>query len=50
MPIHDYVRERPSLANWAEGQDDLAGYRRRNNTVSIDGIPSGHVEDEVPAE
>jgi Pyridoxamine 5'-phosphate oxidase len=50
VPVYDYVRERPSLANWAAGEDDLPGYRRRNNTVSIDGIPSGHVEAEVPAE
>jgi Pyridoxamine 5'-phosphate oxidase len=50
VPIYEHVRERPSLANWADGQDDLPGYRRRHNGVSIDGIPSGHVEDEVPAE
>ncbi|MCB1486864.1 MAG: pyridoxamine 5'-phosphate oxidase family protein [Bauldia sp.] len=47
VPIHEYKRERPSLANWAEGKDDLAGYRRKHNSVSIDGIPSGHVEEEV---
>ncbi|MCB1501890.1 MAG: pyridoxamine 5'-phosphate oxidase family protein [Bauldia sp.] len=50
VPVYDYVRERPSLANWAAGEDDLPGYRRRHNTVSIDGIPSGHVEVEEPAE
>lgn len=47
VPLHAYERERPSLANWAEGQDDLPGYRRRHNMVSIDGIASGHVEGEA---
>ena len=45
VPVYDYQRERPSLANWAERQADLAGYRRKHNSVSIDGIPSGHVEE-----
>lgn len=44
VPVYDYKGGRPSLANWAESQDDLPGYRRENNAVSIDGIPSGHVE------
>jgi len=44
VPVYDYEGERPSLTNWAEKQDDLAAYRARNNMVSIDGIPSGHVE------
>ncbi|HET7714985.1 MAG TPA: pyridoxamine 5'-phosphate oxidase family protein [Bauldia sp.] len=47
VPHYAYQGERPSLANWAAGQDDLPGYRRRNNMVSIDGIPSGHVEGEA---
>ncbi len=46
VPVYDYKGGRPSLANWAEAQDDLVGYRRENNAVSIDGIPSGHVEEE----
>lgn len=48
VPLHDYKGERSSMPNWAEAQDDLAGYRRDNNLVSIDGIPSGHVEEDDP--
>lgn len=51
VPHYAYEGERPSLPNWAAGQDDLPGYRLRNNMVSIDGIPTGHVEGEAePAE
>jgi hypothetical protein len=44
VPVYDYEGERPSLANWAEQKGDLADYRRRHNMVSIDGLPTGHVE------
>jgi hypothetical protein len=50
VPVYSYERERPSLANWAAEEEDLAGYRRRHNMVSIDGVPTGHVEGEAPAE
>lgn len=46
VPVYAYERERPSLANWAEGEDDLAAYRQENNTTTIDGMPTGHVENE----
>jgi Pyridoxamine 5'-phosphate oxidase len=44
VPVYAYEGERPSLPNWAEAHDDLAAYRREHNTVSVDGLPSGHVE------
>jgi len=49
VPVYSYERERPSLDNWASGEDDLAEYRRENNIVTIDGIPTGHVEEEADA-
>lgn len=54
VPLFDYVDERPSLVRWAEakGEAGLAAYRRAENTVSIDGLPTGWPSDEtaVPAE
>ena len=44
VPVYDYEGERPSLENWAVQKGDLADYRRRHNMVSIDGLPTGHVE------
>lgn len=49
VPLFTYEGERPSLTNWALAQDDLAAYRREHNTVSIDGLPSGLVEDDADA-
>jgi len=49
VPVYTYERERPSLANWTEGEEDLAEYRRENNMVTIDGLPTGHVEEEADA-
>lgn len=46
VPVYAYERERPSLANWAEGEDDLAAYRREHNATTIDGLPTGHTEEE----
>src|SRR5262249_28736037 len=47
VPRYAYKGERPSLINWAEqkGDDRRRYYRRNKNTRSIDGIPTGHVED-----
>ena len=43
VPLFDYVEERPSLTRWAEakGEEGLEAYRRAENTVSIDGLPTG---------
>ncbi len=43
VPTYEYKGERPSLINWAEakGEDGLAAYRKKNNAVSIDGMPTG---------
>ncbi|RMF11706.1 MAG: pyridoxamine 5'-phosphate oxidase family protein [Alphaproteobacteria bacterium] len=40
VPEMKLIRERPTLAKWAEakGEDGLAEYRRKNNAVSIDGL------------
>ncbi|MFZ4409019.1 MAG: pyridoxamine 5'-phosphate oxidase family protein [Paracraurococcus sp.] len=47
VPIFDYVEERPTLTRWAEakGEDGLDAYRREKNTSSIDGLPTGLLED-----
>jgi hypothetical protein len=51
VPQFDYVRERPSLTNWAmkKGEAGLQVYRREKNEQSIDGLPTGFVEAEVEA-
>ena len=47
VPSYEYKAERKSLANyWANTDEDPSTYRRENNMVSIDGIPTGHREDE----
>jgi hypothetical protein len=54
VPLFDYVDERPSLVRWAEakGEAGLAAYRKAENTVSIDGLPTGWPSEEAvePAE
>jgi len=54
VPLFDYVDERPSLVRWAEakGEAGLAAYRTAENTVSIDGLPTGWPTEEAvePAE
>jgi hypothetical protein len=47
VPLFDYQGERPSLVRWAEakGEDGLDAYRREKNTVSIDGLPTGWLEE-----
>jgi hypothetical protein len=47
VPLFAYRGERPSLDNWAQakGEDGLEAYRRENNSVSIDGLPTGLFED-----
>lgn len=50
VPLFDYEGERPSLDRWAEakGPDGLAAYWREKNRFSLDGLPTGLV-DEPPA-
>jgi hypothetical protein len=47
VPLFDYQGERPSLLRWAEakGENGIEAYRREKNTVSIDGLPTGWLED-----
>ena len=47
VPLYDYRGERPALARWAEakGADGLEAYRREHNAHSIDGLPTGPIED-----
>ena len=43
VPLFDYRGDRPSMENWArsKGEEELEAYRRENNSVSIDGLPTG---------
>jgi len=46
-PLFAYGGERPSLDNWArsKGEDGLDAYRREKNVVSIDGLPTGLLDE-----
>ncbi len=46
VPAFSYERERGALDNWAEnkGPDGIADYWRKNNVLSMDGLPTGIVE------
>lgn len=50
VPLFDYVAERETLTRWAaaKGTDGLREYWRAKNTASIDGFPTGLVEEETP--
>lgn len=50
VPFFDYVAERDTLTRWAaaKGEDGLREYWRAKNTVSIDGFPTGLIEEETP--
>jgi Pyridoxamine 5'-phosphate oxidase len=47
VPIYDYVGERNSLIDWAtkKGDDGLREYWEQKNQVSIDGLPTGLLEE-----
>ncbi|MFL6426836.1 MAG: pyridoxamine 5'-phosphate oxidase family protein, partial [Acidobacteriaceae bacterium] len=49
VPLFDYVGERATLRRWAEhkGEAGLEEYRRQKNASSIDGHPTGLVEQEA---
>lgn len=48
VPFYDFQGERDTLRRWAEnkGGDGIAEYQRNRNRVSIDGLPTGLVEEE----
>ena len=43
VPLMDWREDRPNLVRWSEnkGEDGLLDYRQKNNTRSIDGLPTG---------
>jgi hypothetical protein len=49
VPLLEYVGERSSLARWAEqmGEAGLEAYRRSRNVLSIDGLPTGPIDEEL---
>ena len=48
VPLFGYRGERPSLRRWAEakGEAGLDAYRRENNARSIDGLPTGLLDEQ----
>lgn len=47
VPLFDYVGERDQIDRWCDskGEEGLLAYRAGNNLVSMDGLPTGFVED-----
>lgn len=47
VPLFEFQRERPSLANWAASKspEDIRDYWQRKNAVSMDGLPTGLLDD-----
>jgi len=47
VPLYDYKEERTSLTRWAEtqGTEGLKTYRREKNMTSIDGLPTGLLDE-----
>ncbi len=48
VPLYDYRGEREAMRKWAEakGPQGLQAYWREKNARSIDGLPTGQLEDE----
>ena len=46
-PLFEYRGERPSLDNWAraKGEEGLEAYWREKNLISIDGLPTGLLDE-----
>ena len=51
VPLYDYKQERPSLTNWAtsKGEEGIEAYWREKNLTSMDGLPTGLLEDDDAA-
>jgi hypothetical protein len=49
VPLFEYVAERDTLTRWAEakGEGGLREYWSKKNAVSIDGLPTGMVEEDA---
>ena len=47
VPNYELVSERQTLVKWAEGkgEDGIAAYKAEKNTHSIDGLPTGLLDD-----
>jgi hypothetical protein len=47
VPLFDYREERETMDRWAEakGPDGIVAYRTEKNLTSIDGLPTGLLED-----
>jgi hypothetical protein len=47
VPLFDYVADREQLTRWAEakGEEALEQYRREKNVLSLDGLPTGYLEE-----
>ena len=43
VPLYEFVAQRKQMTQWSErkGPDGLAEYKARNNSHSLDGLPSG---------
>lgn len=52
VPLFDYTGERETMARWAEakGEEGLVAYRLEKNTHSIDGLPTGVLDDKDAAD
>ena len=52
VPTMAFEADRPTLRNWAErqGEDGIRAYWRKKNAATIDGIPTGILEDLAAAE
>ncbi|WNG40669.1 pyridoxamine 5'-phosphate oxidase family protein [Archangium minus] len=49
VPLFEYTSERPTLTKWAEakGPEGLDTYRRKKNVRSLDGLPTGLLDEEA---
>jgi hypothetical protein len=47
VPFLSFTGERPGLTQWAEkkGEDGLEAYRRTHNRISVDGFPTGLLDE-----
>lgn len=50
VPFFAFEAQRDTLINWAhnKGADGLDAYRREKNRVSLDGLPTGLIDDRAP--